>query len=40
MPIVGVLETPSVLPRSITDSVLGGGGEGVRVKAAAAPERR
>jgi ubiquinol-cytochrome c reductase cytochrome b subunit len=40
MPIVGVIETPSNLPRSITESVLGSGGGPVKVKAAAAPETR
>jgi ubiquinol-cytochrome c reductase cytochrome b subunit len=40
MPIVGVIETPSNLPRSITESVLGKGGGPVKVKAAAAPETR
>jgi len=39
MPIVGVIESPTQLPRSITESVLGGGGA-VRADAAAAPERR
>ena len=40
MPIVGVMETPSPLPRSITESVLGkGGGQPVRMGAPAAPER-
>ena len=40
MPIVGVMESPKPLPRSITESVLGKGGEPVQVEAAAAPERR
>jgi ubiquinol-cytochrome c reductase cytochrome b subunit len=40
MPIVGVTENPSPLPRSITESVLGKGGQPVRVGAPAAPERR
>ena len=40
MPIVGVMETPSNLPRSISESVLGRGGGPVKVKAAAAPEAR
>jgi ubiquinol-cytochrome c reductase cytochrome b/c1 subunit len=40
LPIVGVLETPSKLPHSITESVLGKGGGAVPLKAAAAPERR
>jgi ubiquinol-cytochrome c reductase cytochrome b subunit len=38
MPIVGVTENPSPLPRSITESVLGG--QPVRMGAPAAPERR
>jgi ubiquinol-cytochrome c reductase cytochrome b/c1 subunit len=40
MPIVGVMETPSLLPRSITESVLGAGAAPAQAKAAAAPERR
>ncbi|MGE0626743.1 MAG: cytochrome bc complex cytochrome b subunit [Hyphomicrobiaceae bacterium] len=37
MPIVGIIETPKPLPRSITESVLGkGGGAGATVSAAAA----
>ena len=40
MPIVGVMETPSAMPRSITESVLGTGGAPTPAKAAAAPERR
>ncbi len=41
MPIVGILETPTMLPRSITESVLGkSGGVGVPERAAAAPEKR
>lgn len=45
MPIVGILETPKKLPRSITDAVLGGKGDGsggaAKPKgAAAAPESR
>jgi ubiquinol-cytochrome c reductase cytochrome b/c1 subunit len=41
MPIVGVTESPTPLPRSIGESVLGkGGGKPVRVGAPAAPERR
>ena len=39
MPIVGVMETPSPLPRSITESVLGKSGQPYR-RGAAAPERR
>ena len=45
MPIVGLIETPNSMPRSITDSVLGnkgGGGGGTMgmTPAAAAPEKR
>ncbi|MEZ5852011.1 MAG: cytochrome b N-terminal domain-containing protein [Hyphomicrobiaceae bacterium] len=40
MPIVGVLETPSPMPRSITEAVLGKGGSGHPTGAAAAPEKR
>jgi len=43
MPIVGIIETPSRLPRSITESVLGkghGGGGQVPVGAATGPEKR
>ncbi len=43
LPVVGLIETPRVLPRSISESVLGrssGGGVGVPVGAAAAPEKR
>ncbi len=40
MPIVGVIESPTPLPRSITESVLGKSGSSVRVGAPAAPERR
>ncbi len=43
MPIVGLIETPKKLPRSIAESVLGGshgGGAGVMTGAAAAPEKR
>jgi hypothetical protein len=38
MPIVGVMETPSTMPRSIAESVLGGSGK--PAGAAAAPEKR
>jgi ubiquinol-cytochrome c reductase cytochrome b subunit len=38
MPIVGVMETPSAMPRSITESVLGGSAQ--PAAAAAAPEKR
>jgi ubiquinol-cytochrome c reductase cytochrome b/c1 subunit len=41
MPIVGLIETPKTLPRSITEAVLGkGGGAGAATAAAAAPEKR
>ena len=39
MPIVGLIETPKQLPRSITEDVLGPGG-GIPEGAAAAPEKR
>ncbi len=40
MPIVGLIETPSKMPRSITDAVLGGGGSMAGAAAAAAAEKR
>ena len=40
MPIVGVIETPSAMPRSITEAVLGKGAAGTPAGAAAAPEKR
>ena len=43
MPIVGLIETPKKLPRSIADSVLGsshGGGAGALTGATASPEKR
>jgi ubiquinol-cytochrome c reductase cytochrome b/c1 subunit len=41
MPIIGIIETPRQLPRSITEAVLGkGGGAGANVTATAAPEKR
>jgi len=40
MPLVGVIETPSQMPRSITEAVLGKGGGGAPVGATAAPEKR
>jgi ubiquinol-cytochrome c reductase cytochrome b subunit len=41
MPIVGIIETPKQMPRSITEAVLGkGGGAGAGVAAAAGPEKR
>lgn len=43
MPVVGLIETPKKLPRSIAESVLGanyGGGAGAMAGATAAPEKR
>ena len=41
MPVVGIVETPKTLPRSISEAVLGkGGGAGATAAAAAAPEKR
>ena len=41
MPIIGIIETPRQLPRSIAEAVLGkGGGAGSTAAAAAAPEKR
>jgi ubiquinol-cytochrome c reductase cytochrome b subunit len=40
MPILGIIETPSTMPKSITDAVLGKGGAGMPAGAAAAPEKR
>ena len=41
MPIVGIIETPSSMPRSISEAVLGkGGGMGSTAAAATAPEKR
>ncbi len=40
MPIVGVIETPNAMPKSITDAVLGKGGAAMPAGAAAAPEKR
>jgi ubiquinol-cytochrome c reductase cytochrome b subunit len=40
MPIVGLIETPRRMPRSITEAVLGEGGGGLPSGAAAAPEKR
>jgi ubiquinol-cytochrome c reductase cytochrome b subunit len=42
LPVLGLIETPKQLPRSITESVLGqgGGGAAVPAGAAAAPEKR
>jgi len=39
--IIGIIETPSEMPRSITESVLGkGGGKAGAIAAHAAPEKR
>ncbi len=40
MPVLGLIETPRRLPKSISDAVLGSGGYGMPVGAAAAPEKR
>ena len=42
MPVVGIIETPKILPRSITEAVLGKGNGGGQVPtgAAAGPEKR
>ncbi len=40
MPVVGLLETPNKLPRSISEAVLGEGGSASFAGAAAAPEKR
>jgi len=41
MPVIGIIETPTTMPRSITEAVLGkGGGGGAPAGAAAAPEKR
>jgi ubiquinol-cytochrome c reductase cytochrome b/c1 subunit len=40
MPIVGLIETPRKMPRSISDAVLGGRGPMVGATATAAPEKR
>ncbi len=40
MPIVGLIETPGKMPRSISDAVLGGRGPMVGATATAAPENR
>jgi ubiquinol-cytochrome c reductase cytochrome b subunit len=39
MPIVGVMETPRPLPRSITESVLGSGAKSMPAGATAAPQK-
>ena len=40
MPVLGLIETPSKLPRSINEAVLDQGGSGMLAGAAAAPEQR
>ena len=40
MPFLGVLETPSAMPRSITEAVLGKGASATPAGASAAPEKR
>ncbi len=40
MPVVGVMETPSSMPRSITEAVLGKGAAGAPAGATSAPETR
>jgi ubiquinol-cytochrome c reductase cytochrome b/c1 subunit len=40
MPVLGIIETPRAIPKSITDAVLGKGGAQLPVGAAAAPEKR
>jgi ubiquinol-cytochrome c reductase cytochrome b/c1 subunit len=40
MPVLGLIETPTALPKSISDSVLPHGGSGTPAGAAAAPETR
>ncbi len=40
MPFVGLLETPSAMPRSITEAVLGKGAGGVPAGAVSTPEKR
>jgi len=40
MPIVGLLETPKKLPRSITEAVLGRNGAALPSGATAAPQAR
>ena len=42
LPIVGLIETPTQLPRSISESVLAkiGGGAGAAAGATASPEKR
>jgi ubiquinol-cytochrome c reductase cytochrome b/c1 subunit len=40
MPVLGILETPRAMPKSITDAVFGKGGMAMPVGAAAAPEKR
>ncbi|MBX9684285.1 MAG: cytochrome b N-terminal domain-containing protein [Hyphomicrobium sp.] len=40
MPVLGLIETPRKLPKSINDAVLGSGGHGMPAGATAAPETR
>ena len=40
MPVLGIIETPKLMPKSITDAVLGKGGMALPTGAAAAPEKR
>jgi ubiquinol-cytochrome c reductase cytochrome b/c1 subunit len=40
MPVLGLIETPNKLPRSINEAVLENGGPGILAGAAAAPEKR
>ena len=40
MPLLGLIETPGQLPRSISDAVLGGGGSMADTRIAAGPEKR
>ncbi len=40
MPILGIVETPKLMPKSIADAVLGKGGATMPTGAAAAPEKR
>ena len=40
LPVLGLIETPKPLPKSISDAVLGEGGHAMPAGAAAAPEKR
>ena len=40
MPVLGIIETPKLMPKSITDAVLGKGGAAMPTGATAAPEKR